>query len=61
MSRVTTVRHQPFWCEENIWHLAQDPAVAGGERLVLVITGAGGGVACWHQKAGRAPVDPSTG
>jgi protein N-terminal glutamine amidohydrolase len=50
--------HQPFWCEENIWHLAQHPAVADTERLVLVIVGATAEVACWHQKAGpdRGPV-----
>jgi hypothetical protein len=43
--------HQPFFCEENIWHLAQSSEVTGTERLVLVISGAEG-VACWHQKAG---------
>jgi protein N-terminal glutamine amidohydrolase len=52
------VFHQPFWCEENIWHLAQHPAAAADERLVLVITGVSDQVACWHQKAGEvgAPV-----
>jgi hypothetical protein len=48
------IAHQPFWCEENIWHLAQHPAPGAGERLVLVISGAGGEVACWAQRAGRA-------
>jgi hypothetical protein len=48
------ILHQPFWCEENIWHLAQHPAPGDGERLVLVISGAGGEVACWEQRAGRA-------
>lgn len=46
------ILHQPFWCEENIWHLAAHPAPGPGERLVLVITGAGGEVACWQQRAG---------
>lgn len=46
-------RHQPFWCEENVWHLAQHPATAAGERLVVVITGARAQVACWQQKAGQ--------
>jgi len=52
------ILHQPFWCEENIWHLAQHPATAAAERLVLVIAGAEAEVACWHQKAGGpgAPV-----
>jgi hypothetical protein len=46
--------HQPFWCEENVWHLAQHPATTAPERLVVVITGAADEVACWHQKAGDA-------
>jgi hypothetical protein len=50
MSGVTPL-YQPYWCEENIWQLAQSPDVVGDERLVLVITGVQG-VACWHQKAG---------
>lgn len=45
------MRHQPFWCEENIWHLADDPAVGPGERWVVVLTGASGHVACWNQRA----------
>ena len=55
---MTPKHYQPFWCEENIWHLAQDPATAGDpavkERFVVVITGAGAQVACWQQKAGIA-------
>lgn len=56
---ISPFLHQPFWCEENIWHLAQHPAVAAArERLVVVLTGAQGPVACWQQKAGivGAPV-----
>jgi hypothetical protein len=49
---VTPFLHQPFWCEENVWHLAQHAATQAPERLVLVLTGAGAQVACWHQKAG---------
>lgn len=45
-------RHQPFWCEENIWHLAQHAAVQAYERVVVVLTGAAAGVACWKQRAG---------
>ncbi len=47
--------YQAYWCEENIWQLASRQASAAGERLVIVLTGAGGGeVACWQQRAGRA-------
>lgn len=43
--------YQPFWCEENIWQLTLDPAVGVGERLVVLISGISGHVACWHQRA----------
>jgi len=49
---LTKILYQPFWCEENIWHLAQHPDTTGDERFVLVITGAQAEVACWQQKAG---------
>lgn len=47
--------YQPFWCEENAWHLAADPCVAStggaGERRVLILSGSSGTVACWAQRA----------
>jgi hypothetical protein len=46
------ILHQPFWCEENIWHLAQHTATTAVDSLVLVLTGAQAQVACWNQKAG---------
>jgi protein N-terminal glutamine amidohydrolase len=51
-------RHQPFWCEENIWHLAGDPAIGPGERHALFITGQAGEVACWAQRAAPDPTIP---
>lgn len=42
--------YQPFWCEENVWHLAQRPEPGDGERLVLVVTGAAGCFAAWQQR-----------
>lgn len=50
--------YQPFYCEENIWLLAQDPRCGPGERLVALITGAPGHVAMWHQKPADAPGEP---
>jgi hypothetical protein len=47
----SSILYQPFWCEENIWHLVQHPATAADDRLALVITGAQDHVACWKQKA----------
>jgi protein N-terminal glutamine amidohydrolase len=50
--------YQPFYCEENIWLLAQDPRCGDGERLVALITGAEGHVAMWHQKPADGPGEP---
>jgi hypothetical protein len=50
--------YQPFYCEENIWLLAQDPRCGPGERLVALITGSDGHVAMWHQKPAAAPGEP---
>jgi hypothetical protein len=49
---LSTILYQPFWCEENIWHLAQNPATVADERFVLLITGAKAEVACWQQRSG---------
>jgi protein N-terminal glutamine amidohydrolase len=50
------MRYAPYFCEENIWHLAGDPAVPK-ERYVVVVTGERG-VAMWGQRAaaGRDPM-----
>ena len=50
--------YAPFWCEENIWHLAADPRVGEGAREVVLLTGAGGLVACWQQRVARQPDAP---
>lgn len=50
--------YQPFYCEENIWLLAQDPRCGDGERLVVLITGTEGHVAMWRQKPADGPGEP---
>jgi len=50
-SEPTVILHQPFWCEENIWHLAQHPCLGEGERWVVVLTGQEEEVVCWQQRA----------
>ncbi len=42
----------PFYCEENLWHLAADPEVGEGTRHVLLISNAEHKVALWQQRAG---------
>lgn len=50
--------YQPFYCEENIWLLAQDQRVGSGECLVALITGETGRFAMWHQRPADGPDAP---
>lgn len=45
-------RYQPFWCEENVWHLAGEPALAARRRKVVFISNAAQQCAVWAQRAG---------
>jgi protein N-terminal glutamine amidohydrolase len=51
-----THRYQPYYCEENVWHLAGESALAGLEPAALFISNAERSVALWEQRAGR-PAD----
>lgn len=44
----------PYYCEENIWHLAADARVGQGPRHVLMISNPGRRVALWGQRSGAA-------
>lgn len=46
-------KYQPFWCEENVWHLAQGGLVDAEERWVWIVSGPSGRVACWQQRAAK--------
>lgn len=52
---VTEPRYTPFYCEENVWWLAQDPRVADRVREVVFVTNAQRSVAVFAQRAGRGP------
>lgn len=57
---MSPARYQPFYCEENIWHLAGDLDLGqnldqNAARHVLVIAGVGDHVALWCQRAGEPP------
>ncbi len=45
-------KYCPYYCEENLWHLAVDPRVGKGTRHVLLISNAERRVALWQQRAG---------
>ena len=49
------MRYTPFYCEENIWWLAQDPRFAAVRREVVFVTNAQRTVAVFGQRAGRGP------
>ena len=43
--------YQPFYCEENVWHLCGHPEVGGPQREVVFITNPAKTVALWEQRA----------
>lgn len=43
-------RYCARYCEENIWHLAQDPAFADCERVVAIISNAEAACLFWDQR-----------
>ncbi len=49
------VRYQPFYCEENAWHLAAALEVRLAPVRVIVIAGLGEHTALWQQRASRRP------
>lgn len=52
------VRYTPFYCEENIWWLAQAPALAGFARWVVFISNPYKTCALWSQRAAAQPAAP---
>ena len=49
------MHYTPFYCEENIWWLAQDPRFAAQARDVVFVSNAQRTVAVFAQRAGRGP------
>jgi hypothetical protein len=52
---VSALPYQPFWCEENVWHLVVRDDLGEGDRSVVFVSNAGRQVALWEQKASREP------
>jgi hypothetical protein len=48
---VVSYRYQPFYCEENVFHLAREPVLAGRRRAVVFISNPERACAVWHQRA----------
>ena len=49
------MRYAAFYCEENVWWLAQDPRFAALARDVVLVTNAQRSVAVFAQRAGPGP------
>lgn len=50
--------YQPFYCEENVWHLCQSAPFDGGEVYVVVISNEQGACPLWNQRACQSPSRP---
>lgn len=55
---LSDVRYQPFYCEENVFHLCGHDAFRGRRAHAVVISGSLGGFVMWHQRAARSPKAP---
>ncbi|MFT3771174.1 MAG: hypothetical protein QM820_37645 [Minicystis sp.] len=51
-------RYQPFYCEENVYHLSAEPIVAARPRDVVFISNPTRSTAMWNQRAAGRPNQP---
>lgn len=47
---MSGVRYQAFYCEENVFHLLAEPALAARRRFALFVTNPARQVAIWQQR-----------
>ena len=50
--------YTPYYCEENAWHLVQEPGLGLGTRYVLFVSNAARTCAMWFQRAAGDPQLP---
>lgn len=50
--------YQPFYCEENVFHLCAHPIFGARRRSAVFVSGVLGGCVMWHQRAARRPGAP---
>ncbi|HRI64310.1 MAG TPA: protein N-terminal glutamine amidohydrolase [Polyangium sp.] len=48
-----TLKRQPYYCEENAWHLCQESILKDRPRHVVFISNLERAVPMWNQKAGK--------
>lgn len=56
--KLETFKYTANFCEENIWHLCQNPDLAAFIKTVLIISNGSRNCPLWHQKSaeGQEPV-----
>ena len=55
---METFCYHPFYCEENIWHLSQDPTLSAEQKYVVFISNKDKTCAMWHMKASAGEDHP---
>lgn len=55
---LSRLKYCARYCEENIWHLAQEPVFAESERVVAIISNAEAACLFWDQRLCEAPDYP---
>jgi len=55
MTATHRFRYTPFYCEENIWHLAQEECFRGQETYAVLISGKGPYRRLWFQGNAKQP------
>jgi hypothetical protein len=53
-----SARYQPFYCEENVYHLCHDPRLADRDPAALFIRGGPDGCLMWHQRSAPRRGEP---
>lgn len=56
--RTTHFQYTPFYCEENIWQLAQEHCFRGQQTMVVMVSGKGSHRRLWLQNQSRNPQTP---
>jgi hypothetical protein len=51
-------QYTPFYCEENIWYLAQEECFRGHETMIAIISGKGRYRRLWFQRSAENPESP---
>ncbi len=58
MDGMTEHRYQPFFCEENVWHLSQSPGLSDLPRRVVFISNPRRACPLFLQRASECSLEP---